>query len=449
MIFFQTGCQKAAHLDFVDWRGEGEIPQDPKGLDHTQGLQKFTLPAEEETEAVQLQMQNQKIHGVLIENSFYKQVVVKGQPQLISYQWLDKFPSYLRPDVVMMKSHQKRVFDKIKKKYITLRGHRIEGEPELVLRIKNNRPQIHWKIKLQVHEGHLVAFYFDKNLNLLEQVSLGSQFVDAKAQLYPLGPLKSQLQEVTLKNLIGNSTLTSQKIRVSTQAQEVAKSETHHFIYPVSDGRFEQVQVFYYLAKSMLWFQEHYHFALPFQIEAQTAVGYPEKTNTAFYYQGKIRLGDGDGQTYSQIPLDPSIVIHESIHAIIDQIAQLPYEGSGGSLNEAFADYFSATQLSNPLMAEASYKTATFKRSLDNEMTRQDLNGGLYHDSQIISGLFWALRKELGEKLADNLAWQTLTYLTPKSDFDHFEKELNRHIEKLSDEQKKKAYEVLKKRGWL
>ncbi|MCX7977941.1 MAG: hypothetical protein N2578_02955, partial [Bdellovibrionaceae bacterium] len=185
-------------------------------------------------------------------------------------------------------------------------------------------------------------------------------------------------------------------------------------------------------------------------LDVQVHVGTPEKTNTAFYYQNKIRLGSGDDVTYSKIPQDPSIVTHETAHALIDALARLPFEGEGGSLNEAFADFFTAVMLKNPNMGEVSYLKGPFRRTLNNSKTVSQKNGGLYHDSGIVSGTLWDFYNTLGEKKSLDIAVRTLSRLTPRSDFDDFRNKLKDVCSSLLNaEDLESANKILSVRGWL
>src|SRR5690606_24637168 len=131
------------------------------------------------------------------------------------------------------------------------------------------------------------------------------------------------------------------------------------------------------------------------KIGVLTDVGYPEKTNAAFYYNGLVRLGAGDDVVFSRISWDPSIVAHEISHGVIDQISRLPFEGEGGSVNEGFADTLTTFFLESPRLGENSYKMAPFKRTVEAKVHWSHRNGGLYHDSALVSGLFWEMRTKL------------------------------------------------------
>lgn len=179
-------------------------------------------------------------------------------------------------------------------------------------------------------------------------------------------------------------------------------------------------------------------------------MGAPDKTNAAFYYQNKIRLGKGDERTYSNIPQDPSIVIHESVHAVIDAIAGLPFEGEGGSLNEGFADFFTALQINSPHMGGVAYLKGPYRRSIENSLSVAERTGALYHDSGIISGTLWELRKVLGVSQARELASLTLNRMHYYSGFDEFGEELKKVVRSYlkNEEEIIKATRVLEKRGF-
>ena len=160
------------------------------------------------------------------------------------------------------------------------------------------------------------------------------------------------------------------------------------------------------------------------RLHAVVGVGYPEKTNTAFYFENKIRLGRGDDIDYAMLAADPSIVYHESFHGLIDGLARLPFEGEGGSLNEGFADFFTCAALNRPFVGESAYLKAPYKRTIQSAMTLAEKTGGLYHDSQIISSLLWEIRTKLGNAKSLKIAADTLVELNPNSDFTDFNNQL-------------------------
>src|SRR5690606_1502757 len=119
--------------------------------------------------------------------------------------------------------------------------------------------------------------------------------------------------------------------------------------FPPTDERFDQVQAYYYANQILSWFGRKLTLKKPLKVSILAHVGYPDKTNAAFYYKGQVRLGSGDDVTFSLIPLDPSIVMHEVSHVLIDELARLPFQGEGGSINEGFADVFTTFYLNSSL----------------------------------------------------------------------------------------------------
>jgi hypothetical protein len=444
VLFFLTtavvSCTKPASFTNTRWNGDGTIPMAPHGVDPSAA--KISVGSKQE-----LDFQFQSITGVQVEDAFYKSLSNSSGPQFITYNWISEIPFSVKADLLAMRAERFFVLSRFLKMYPNYKALVAYGEPELVIRTKNYH-QVLWKLIFQQNDGVLMAVYIDRSWRMMDRKIVGSQFVDGTGALFPDGPLKSDIQQVILKNLLGNQTLTSDKVKVGTQSTEVAVSENNQFLYPLEDNRFGQVQTFFYLSQSIDWFKNNLSFTLPFVLQAETSMGYPDKTNSAFYYQHKIRLGDGDGQTYDKIPLDPSIVTHESIHAIVEAVARLPYENEGGSINEGFADYFTATQLQNPHLGEASYKLGPFKRTVDGALSFADRSGGLYHDSAVVSGLFWQFRKELGSDVANKIAWSVLLRLNPLTDFNSLSVEVKDVISKQDVEVQDKANAILKQRGW-
>lgn len=394
----------------------------------------------------QLDFQTQEINGAELEGSYYKNISENNESNFISYRWLTNVPLSLRTEILLMKNQKKIVLERFLKSKPNFITAVLLEEPRLVIRQDNL--QVNWKLVFLEKNGQVLALYLDKFLNEVDKKHLGSEFVNATAMLYPLGPLQSKVVQVTLKRVSEDGLLQSNWFKITSQSGLLARAEKNQFLYHQSDKRFDQVQVYFYLNQMADWFTAKFKFQLPFLLEVETSVGYPEQTNTAFYYNRKIRLGEGDGIVFSGISLDPSVVTHEAVHAVIQATSSLPYDGQGGSLNEAFADFFTASILKNPKLGEASYKKANYKRTIANNLKLSDGNGGLYHDSGIISGLFWQLSQEIGAENSERLAWNTLLKLNPSSTFVSFKEEL---LDSLKEEEvtiQNKVLTILNSRGW-
>lgn len=278
---------------------------------------------------------------------------------------------------------------------------------------------------------------------------VGSGFADQhKAFLYPESPVRTQIEEVQLGFLNENPQLENELIELTTESSSLARSDQAWFKYKPEEDEFDQVQAFYFASRFLSWVQSSFQIGFGQKLQIQTHVGYPQRTNTMFYYGGKVRLGAGDGGSFDQVMKDPSIVMHESAHFLIDQMAALPFQGEGGSINEGFADALTAIHLKSPYMGEASYKKQPYKRSLDNSLRVQDKTGKLYADSLIVSGTFWKMYQAFGEDMTKQVIFYTLERLHPGSDFQHLQSLLQEAIVVFGPG--RTSYnEILKEKGWL
>ncbi len=390
-----------------------------------------------------IQFVQQLIQGVEVEDSFYKKVY-DNETKFTSSHWINDVPIAIRLRILSMKLQENLIEARIQKKHANISLKRIYEKPKIIIQ----DGEVRWKLVVSRPSGELEGIFLDSKLNIKKTILLGSRIAAAEATLFPEGPLKSQLQNVLLYELAQNKTLNTSKIKVSTQSVEKAYSESFQFNYLVEDRRFAQVQVFYYLTKALGWAESELQFKLPYQLEAETFVGFPEKTNTAFYYERKIRLGEGDGVIFSNIQLDPTLVIHETFHSLIDAVARLPFQGEGGSINEGFADFLTAMVLKNPNLGEVSYKKGPFKRTIQNSLKLQDQNGGLYHDSGIVAGLLWNLSQKLGYETGLKIGWEILIRLNPITNLNDFSVELKEILKELPTEQQEIARKILDQRGW-
>lgn len=305
-------------------------------------------------------------------------------------------------------------------------------------------------ITYEIEDGTLWLARLNHQHKILNIRRLGSRVAtDTTAHVYTIGPKLGILTDILLKNVEKNPMLSNNKISVDSEALNKITVVSPILKFDPKDERFDQIQVYYYLNKIQDWINKNLDVQFVDRLEAIVNVGYPEKTNTAFYYQNKIRLGRGDDDTYSAIASDPSVVYHEAFHAVIDGLARLPFEKEGGSVNEAFADFYTCVALERPYLAEASYLKGPYKRSLEINRRLDEKNGGLYHDSLIISGLLWEIKEKLGQKKALSLATETLVKLNYYTEFNDFNQKLLAVIqEKLTGDDLQTMQAILKKRGF-
>ncbi len=288
----------------------------------------------------------------------------------------------------------------------------------------------------------------DSKLNVIWETAPAS-FFDVSTKIYPLGPKRSELVQVWLQDMLDLQKISTQRSSVLSGNSNSKIDLSQSIQFDPQDRRFDQVQAFFQLEKSLKWFEEFFNYRPFNKIEMVVNFGYPDKTNAAFYHGGKIRIGDGDGISYSQLALDPSIVIHESAHSVIEAVARLPFDGEGGSLNEGFADFFAAVQLNNPFLGEVSYLKSPFKRNLNEVVKLTEKNGGLYHDSLILSGLLWEIHSALGSKASLKVVSLLLIEMHPQSNFQSLSELLPKIVsQNFEPLEVKKLNGLLKNRGF-
>jgi len=338
-----------------------------------------------------------------------------------------------------------------------LKGFKIESVRTYWL--ERNKKLISVYEVLGISKNHqLMAVHLDtKGLRKVNQTPVGSHFsqlseneiVDLKAFVFPDGPRRSPLTEVELTQVLKGITLNSKKINVYSSSGENVSIGSNPLHFDVGDPRFNQVQAFFILQKANDWFEKNLGWTWAGQLAVETEIGYPDQTNAMFYYQNKIRLGKGDGVLYKNIPQDPSIVVHEGVHSIVDRIARLPFQGEGGSLNEAYSDFIAAAYLDRPQIGDAAYLKGQFKRDISIPKSWSERSGGLYGDSLIVSSFFWELTQEIGKDSTLKLAIHTLRKLFPDETLDRFkEKLLASSRQTLNKEELTKFESLLKTRGW-
>jgi len=394
----------------------------------------------------------QKIGAAEIEGAFVQKITdSKGKLVYVKSQYYAEDLSQLLPEIQKMDTQKFLAVEKLKKSDSTLQTAAHVFSPKVVVIANQGSPQVVYQIDfINKAKTGIYKMLYSPITGVISTELASSGFEEGKGIVFPAGPKSSQLAEVILSNLTGDGSLTKENLRVTPQINEKAQSANLVFNYDPQDVRFDQVQSFFYVDRALDFFQSHLGVTLPFSLEVQTHYGAPEKLNAMFYYHGQIRLGTGDGVSYNNVMKDPSIVVHESCHGLIDALARLPLgTGEGGSLNEGFADFFTTVFLANPNLGEVAYLKGPYKRTVANDMKVSDKNGGLYHDSLILSGTFWEIRENLGDQKALDLAIKTLPRLGPNGVFSTVNSAIQYAMTTdFTEAEQTTINNILKKRGW-
>ncbi len=439
-LLLVTGYQPKNSIQSVEWR-RGENSAQLQSLDMVDTELQTKLGSYQQ----EVEFKVQTINNVPIDSSYLKQIRgADGDLLIVRGAVVREKSSAVLSQITIYEKSRAQLEMHLKKALPKLRYEKLE----LILVPKGNSLEPQWKVVYADKLGQLWDLRMNNYLQIKSVVRAGSSFHDTPAVVFPRGPKMSQLQEVLFKGLIPSNILTNENVSVQSDVAIQELDISKPLVFSAQDARFDVVQTFYFLNESLNWFEKKLQVKLPFKLDAKIHLGAPEKTNSAFYYQGNIRIGSGDDEVYSRLPQDPTVVIHESVHAVVDAIAHLPFQGEGGSINEGYADFFTALQLDNPKLGEASYLKGPFRRTVAVTTKISEKNGGLYHDSGIVSGVLWNLKEVLGVEITKALAIKTLNRLVPASDLVDFGRQLKDVIqESLKDQELRKAVQILEQRG--
>jgi len=390
----------------------------------------------------------QKIEGAVIRGTWLKTVFNQEREAVFEAgQVFEDLPKEL-PNVVRgFRGTEAEVREKLLFKIPQFRSasRYFPSEVELIYEGGEFRP--YWVIEfVSQDETQLYRLRADESGNLKEFKTIGDRLAEPVGSVFPKGPTHSHLTDVAFGGLDRSGKLSSEKVIVDS-AQKAVYSPQGDFRFQPDAAEFDAVQAYFYANQILGWFRDRFE-AQPFhRLDIRVQVG--EKSNAAFYYKGIVRLGSGDGKKYENMARDPSIVMHEVAHSIVDRYAGLKPEGESSALNEGFADYFAAAMLENPRIGDSAYLEGEYLRSVANDaMAPHDLKGGTYKASLVVSGTLWEIRTRINSHVADTLAFRVLSRLHPEAKFSDFYVAYEAAIDFLSDGDRSIADGVFARRGW-
>jgi hypothetical protein len=448
LIPFFVNCTKEMKSKDVVWTNQSGLPAPIIARANEFKDQEMTLMTTNET----LERYPQKWGPAVVENNFLTKIYDRnGKLIFVKNHYVDENWDKLEKKISDLDTKKYLFLENFKKTNMHLRSAIRIFDPQVVITAKYGpRHPLYQVDYIDANQNGVFRMKISPFGSLLSTEVVSAAFEQGHAFIFPEGPKLSTVTDVVLSQLLGDGTLTKTSHKVTSQAPEKALSTDEVFKYEPTDSRFDQVQTFYFVDRALHFFQDQLGVAIPFFIEVQTDVGSPDKTNAMFYYHGQVRLGSGDGINYANIMKDPSIVTHETCHALVEVLSNLPMgQGEGGSMNEAFADFFTTSFLENPNLAEVAFVKGPFKRTVNNTMKVREKTGGLYHDSLIVSGTFYEIKKELGTRAALDLAVKTLMRMGPSGTFGNFRQNVTLALAQgFPEEQKKTVLDILTERGW-
>lgn len=437
--FFQD---RALAWRVIDW-------QSGQGQEHLM-LPPDLLPDTDVTLAdTKVRWFKQAVAGVPVEGAFVKTVERSEKVVLARGQVVDgaQLPS---PATVLEMLKDGDGQSGVRNLSLQKQGCRESNELAPALKYYNGRWRLIYQADCERGFGVVrIAFVTDGKLFRSETVSYEFSWNDASVVLYPRGPMFSQLQALTLPVSSDPTFLQTPNMSVRSDAGlSFADIKTLNEVTP-TDPRFDMVQAYHYVKGALDWAQQTLNVQLT-ELRVRTHVGHPDRASVAFYYSSEVRLGTGDNVSFRNMTWDPTVVVHETMHAVVEKLTRMPFQGEAGSLSEALADSLTAFHLRTPKMGESSYLTGPYQRSLEQRVLLQDKNKKLYHDSLILSGTIWQLREEVDEQTALDLTIFLLARLTPSYNLEKTKGEIQSWFNNCSSgEVCHRIGTILNARGWL
>ena len=393
----------------------------------------------------------QKVGSAVLQGTWVQTVKdSEGRVLFSTGESFERVPAHLEEQVAELETRRAKILAVIRSQVPELSQASRLFAPEIEVIVRDGVAELNWLVDfVDATETRALQVRARSNGALIGVKETGSHLSSGLANVYPRGPKRSAVSEVALVDLDGSGALASILAAVTPATGQAAQSNDLDFRFDPTDDRFDQVQAFFFADQTLSWFKKQFDAQPRSQLQIRVRVG--NRSNTAFYMRDTIRLGAGDGVRYLGLARDPSIVMHEVGHSIVDRYAGLPSDGEGGSLNEAFADFFAASILNNPAMGEASYLAGPYVRTLENAASAPaDLGHGLYKDSQVFSGALWSLRQIFGPEKGELLAFRTLCRLGAGSKFSDFAPSMKAAAETVLDkDSQNNVEELMRTRGLL
>lgn len=235
----------------------------------------------------------------------------------------------------------------------------------------------------------------------------------------------SAYAQVPLRNLDGSGKLSGRWANVRTTTGTPAYSAANTFTFDRSQDQFEQTMGYFWVNQAQEYLQSlGFGSSLPAILDRPYDVRINQYGVDNSYMTDKgdfIRLGKGGVDDAE----DAEVIMHEYGHAIQnDQVTGFGSSLDGGSIGEAFGDYFAvsaglaaAQQYGWPVRAEracpmdwdsTSYTAAPHCiRRFDRNLTVAQRKGEVHYDGQIWSQALWEIRGDYASQGLSSAAWDT------------------------------------------
>ncbi len=313
--------------------------------------------------------------------------------------------------------------------------HAVEAGPGVVpvwrVRIPARQPLGDWEFLVDARSGEVLE---------IDNLMRGA----GQALAYLTNPVRGGPipQRVNLENLLTPGALTGRFAKVYSGLPALLEIvapgtvvqlaepdlDSGDFLFSVFDPRFAEVQLYHNMDRVHARFQ-----AIGFRSLDRPVEGVVWDVLAMLqgpYYLPLAFQGRGGIFFAPVLPrfLDPTwdadVIYHEYTHAVVNSVVGSSQGKAFGALDEGYADYFSASFLDDPNVAEFAGplfgSRYPFLRTLQNtNVFPRDFFDEEHQASLIWSGALWEARGRLGADRADRVALTGLQGLTAQAEFFH------------------------------
>jgi hypothetical protein len=271
----------------------------------------------------------------------------------------------------------------------------------------------------------------------------GSPQTQGLMKAFRQNPLDGELIDFSISLLNPSSLESEYFVTYPAVDGPKATSDDGTFLYEPSDPEFAEVSTFAHAHSMLSFFQEYgYEWGGPKPLVIETGRTIGGTLNNAVYQPGeafddgqpRIRIGRGDGILLQNLELDADVVSHEFGHHVVFTNLKST-RGESLVLHEGLADFFAFARTQDTCLGESICPAGSGACWVESQCLRKaiedpaELNYGdatynslsqAHLQSQVVSGMLWQIREEIGDVAMIKLTLSAIGELLPDSGFRDF-----------------------------
>ena len=293
-----------------------------------------------------------------------------------------------------------------------------------------------WETIVAVNDLPYLAYVGNHEVFAWQQRFFGAV---GRTKVYKKNPVDGEFGFVTIGNLIGDGTLSSETFSIDPGISVArANSCNHEFLFEPTDQQFAEASAITHSTRMLAWYNDKFNYQWgdqePMLIKLREIIN--DDVNNALYVpavnatsQPRVLIGEGDGVVLKNLMVDADVVSHEFGHHIVFRSIQ-SIEGESLVLHEGLADFFTFARTGDPCLGESicpagsaiCWEDAKCLRTGDNDLTLDNAPEAPHLKSQFISGMLWDLYED--DKYDANqltvAVYKAIDYMSETSSYEEF-----------------------------